>query len=265
MNPRGSARPRSLIYVPAARRDLLAKVPSVAADRVVVDLEDGVAPAAKDAARTLLRRADLGDPDRWWLRIGAPEDVALARELGARTIVVPKAESIDAIRALRADGLRLALMIETARGVVEAERLAALEGTVALVLGSGDLRLSLGAPASESRDWERPAMAALLLAARAHGRFAIDSVYFHFRDADGLRRHAAVAREMGFDGKSCVHPGQLAPIHEIFASTEAERAWARRVVEGWAREDGERRGVIELDGEMIEALHVVEARRLLDR
>ena len=156
-------------------------------------------------------------------------------------------------------------MIETARGVVEAERLAAFPSVVALVLGSADLRLSLAAPLSESRDWERPAMAALLLAARAHGRAAIDSVYFKFRDDAGLRQHAAVAREMGFDGKSCIHPAQLAPIHEIFAASDEERAWARGVIEAWERERGDERGVIVLDGEMVEALHVVEARRLLRR
>ena len=264
MTVEGPAPPRSLLYVPASRRDLLAKVASVAADRVVVDLEDGVAPGEKERARQALREVDLGPPERWWLRIAAPSDIELARAIGARTIVIPKAERIDALAAA-AEGLRLALMIETARGVVEAERLAAHPAVVALALGSADLRLSLSAPPSERRDWERASMAALLLAARAHGCAAIDSVYFHFRDDAGLRRHAAVAREMGFDGKSCIHPAQLEPIHEIFASTDEERAWAERVIEAWQRDDGATRGVVVVDGEMVEALHVVEARRLLAR
>lgn len=258
-----SAAPRSLLYVPASRRDLLAKVPTVAADRVVVDLEDGVAPSLKAEARATLTTVELGDPDRWWLRVAEPADAELARRIGARTLVVPKAESAEMLAPYA--GFELAPMIETAGGVRAADEIARVERVRALVLGSADLRLSLQAPISGGRDWERSAMDALLIAARAAGCFAIDSVYFRFRDVEGLQRHGRLARELGFDGKSAIHPAQLEPIHELFASTPDERLWAQRVLDEWRDQEGDRRGVIVIDGEMIEALHVAEARRLLSR
>jgi citrate lyase subunit beta/citryl-CoA lyase len=105
----------------------------------------------------------------------------------------------------------------------------------------------------------------MLLAARVHGCQAIDSVYFHYQDERGLREHAAPAREMGFDGKSCIHPGQLGPIHEIFTSSAEEVDWALAVQRAWLEQRGPARGVVVLDGEMIESLHLEVAQRILAR
>lgn len=272
--------PRSLLYVPAASPSMLRKLPSLAADAVVVDLEDGVSLQQKESARELLREAAaarlLPEGSPWMLRVngvgsaGHEDDLSLAEALRPPFVLLPKAEDPEEVRDLAdwfvGHGSGTALMIETARGVAAARELASChEGVAALVVGSADLRLSLRARPDEERTWERHALAEILLAARAAGILAIDSVFFRFRDDEGLRRHAAIARGLGYDGKSCIHPAQIPVIHEVFAPTEDEVGWARRVVEAWRTLDGERRGVLVVDGEMIEALHVTVAGRILER
>ena len=275
-----SAPPRSLLYMPASRRALLDTIPSTTADAVIVDLEDGVAPQDKDAARESVRAAVAAGtltPDRpWMLRINAgrsgpvQDDLVLVGFAKPPWVVLPKAEDAGAVATLAArfaeHGAATALMIETATGVVEARALAGAHPQVRmLIVGSADLRLSLQARPDEGRVWERHALAEVLLAARRHGAAAIDSVYFPFKDEAGLRRHATVARELGFDGKTCIHPRQVDAIHDVYRSTPEEVAWARRVVEAWAMHCGAVKGVVAMDGEMIEALHVTLAERILAR
>lgn len=273
------ARMRSLLYVPASRPSMLAKAATLPADAVLIDLEDGVAPDAKDEARDNVRRA-LADgrfpENRWGIRVnavGSPEhdpDLDLVAETAPPFAVLPKADDVDAVAGIAgawaAHGTATGLMIETARGVGRARELAAAHPRVtALIVGSADLRLSLRARPDPDRAWERHALAEVLLAARMHGCRAIDAVYFRFRDDEGLERDAGVARDLGYDGKSCIHPAQVETIHAVFSSTPDEIAWARGVLEAWRRDDGAGRGVVVLDGEMIEALHVDLARRILDR
>lgn len=254
---------------------MLDKAAGLGADRLVLDLEDGVAPPEKALARENLReRAGTALIRDGLVRVNPAsspwhdDDLALVEAIDPAGVLLPKCESRDAVAAVAG---RLAAgrdfvwpMIETAAGVAAARELAAVDGVAGLVLGSADLRRSLGARPRDGRDWERHALAELLLAARLHGRAAIDSVYFHFRDDDGLRRHAAVARECGYDGKSCIHPAQIAPIHDVFTPDDDEVAWARAVLDAWNEADGgERAGVVVVAGEMIEALHVELARRIL--
>ena len=270
--------PRSVLYVPASQRRFLDRIPSLAADTVIVDLEDGVAPAEKGAARDNVRHAAsdgalAGRP--WSLRINTgpggppPEDLTLVGFARPSTVVLPKASDPEGVKALAArfaeHGASTALMIETAEGVSRVQELAGAHPAVRmLIVGSADLRLSLGARPDSERTWEIHALSQVLLAARRHGAAAIDAAYFAYRDASGLRKHAAVARNLGYDGKSCIHPAQVDPIHEIFGNTAAEIAWARRVLAAWDEGRGESVGVVALDGEMIEALHVTVARRLLE-
>lgn len=272
--------PRSVLYVPAFRAERLATASFLPADAYIVDLEDGIAPDEKERAREGVRQcAEEGafrDLPCWMLRINDAstpwheDDVSLAEALRPSLVVLPKAETPETVADLAdwfaGHGSDTALMIETAAGVAAARELAAAHEAVRmLILGSADLRRSLGAQPDGDRIWERHAMSEVLLAARAHGRAAIDSVYFHFRDEDGLRRHAMLGRRLGYDGKSCIHPSQVAVIHEVYAPTPEEVAWAERVVAEWEAGDGEQRGVIVVDGEMIEALHNGIARRILDR
>lgn len=253
---------------------MVAKAPTFGADRLIVDLEDGVAPADKVAARNHVR--DLGASAAGLVRInaaGSPwhdDDLAMVREARPLGVVLPKAEDPGSVAAIAEvvagfDG-EVALMIETAAGVGRARDLAAAHPAIrTLVYGSADLRRSLGARPDPARGWERHAMSEILLAARMHGRDAIDGVYFEFRDEGGLVRDARIAADLGFDGKSCIHPAQIEPIHRVFASGPDEVAWARAVLDGWKDGDGARRGVVVVDGEMIEALHVDIARRILAR
>jgi len=259
---------------------MLAKLSLQVADALLLDLEDGVAPDRKGAARDHLREAlgagaHRGGPP-WMLRVNGPstswyyDDLDLAAELQPRVTVLPKAEEPQQVRRLGAHcaawGGEVGLMIETARGVARADELAGSHpGVRMLVFGSADYQRSVGARPGPRRDWESLALQQLLLAARVHGCQAIDSVYFHYRDEKGLREHAAPAREMGFDGKSCIHPDQVGPIHEIFSSSEEELSWARAVRQAWLEQRGSTRGVIVIDGEMIEALHLELAERILAR
>jgi len=270
---------RSVLYVPASRRDRLARIAGLGADLAVVDLEDGVAPPDKDAARAHVRAAvadGVLPAGGWALRIhavGSPwheDDLDLVAETRPPMAVLAKAENVDAVAGLAGvwagHGTATGLMIETARGLGRARELAAAHPRVAmLVLGSADLRLSLGARPDPDRAWERLALSEMLLAARMHGCAAIDGVYFRFRDEAGLVHAAGIARALGYDGKSCIHPAQIEPIHRVFASTPDEVRWARAVLDAWRDGRGDGRGVVVVDGEMVEALHVDLARRILDR
>ena len=277
---RGSARSfRSLLYVPASRPRMLAKIPQLPADAFIVDLEDGVAPAEKARSRENLRmaqaaRGGFGGSTAWMLRVNAvdtpwfDEDLDLAWELAAPRVVLAKAERVAEVEGVCercVPGTRIALMLETARGIGCARELAAHPSVDLLILGSADLRRSIGARDDRERDWERHALGETLLAARMHGCAAVDGVYFRFRDAPGLERHARFACDLGFDGKSCIHPDQLATVHAVYTSTADEIAWARSVLKVWESEQGPRVGVVVLEGEMLEALHVDLARRILAR
>jgi len=270
--------PRTVLYVPASRPRHLEKIPSLDADAVLVDLEDGVAAGDKDAAREHVRAAiaqgTLG-PRPWMLRVNGgaagppPADLTLVGFARPSTVVLPKADDPALVGQLAArfaeHGATTALMIENAQGVARARELAGAHAAVRmLILGSADLRLSLGARPDDARRWERHTLSEVLLAARVHGAVAIDSVYFHYKDGKGLRRHAEIARDLGYDGKSCIHPAQIETIHEVYRRTPEETAWARRVLQAWQDGDGESRGVVTIDGEMIEALHVTVARRILE-
>lgn len=258
---------------------MLAKAGSSGADALLVDLEDGVAPGEKEAARAHVRAAvsggEIGSGTPWMLRVNGAatawraEDIALARETAPARVVVSKAEEqqdvLTVTSALAGRVASIGLMIETARGVGNARELAGCGAVDLLVVGSADLRLSMGARPDPDRGWERHALWEVLLAARMHGAVAVDAVYFRYRDASGLERHARIARELGYDGGSCIHPEQVPTVNAAYASAPHEIAWARAVLDAWGTGGGDSRGVVAMDGEMIEALHVRVAERILAR
>lgn len=242
---------------------------------MVLDLEDGVHPAARPAARMALpesRRAAADQGARVVIRVNAAgtrdftPDLEAAAAASADAVLLAKAESEEEIRAARAalgEKIPVWLMIETARGAAEAFRLARAPGVRGLVFGSADFRLSIGGSAlPEERDLDF-ARSRLVLAARAAGIAVWDAPWFAFRDIEGLWASARRAFAFGFDGKSAVHPMQIGPIHRAFAPSSGQRDWAERVVR--ALEAAERRGesIVELDGQLVEALHRREAIRLL--
>ena len=268
---------RSFLYVPASSGRMVAKAASRGADVLVLDLEDGVHPSQKDAARERLHEsrtvlASAGAVVA--LRTNAPEgaagqaDLEAAATAGFDAVLLPKAASGETVRVARdilGRAAPLWLMIETAPGAANVFDLARIPGVEGLVFGSADYRLSLGARMRQGESELDFVRQRILLAARAAGIHAWDAPWFAFRDLEGLRASARRAAETGFDGKSAVHPAQVPVIHEAFAPTAEERAWAQRVVR--VMEDAAARGVavMELDGELLEELHLRQARRLLAR
>ncbi len=234
---------------------MLEKAATLAADEIVADLEDGVAEAEKDAARANLGSArarrtlavrinGVGTP--WWR-----DDLEAVRVLGADVVVMPKAESPDDVRAvseLLPPGTGLEVQIETARGLVEVERIAATGAPLeALVFGPGDFAASIGVPVlTIGAGGSEYALARIVVAARAFGLQAVDGPYAVLDDLEGLRASAERALAHGCDGKWAVHPNQLAPVNAVFTPSAAELARARRIL---AAADG----ASSVDGEMVDA------------
>ena len=253
--------------MPASSERMLAKAAGLPADEVVVDLEDGVAPEDKDAARgrlgdavargTLAVRINAVG-SRWW-----QDDLAAVATRRPDVVVLPKAESAAHVRAvaeLLPDGVGLEVQIETARGLVEAERIAALGPPLeALVFGPGDFAASMGIPVLTigSGTFDH-ALARVSVAAHAFGLQAVDGPYADLGDLDGLRRAAATALEHGFDGKWVLHPDQIAPVNDAFTPAPEEIERARRIL---AAADGASR----IDGAMVDAASKRMAAAVLGR
>jgi citrate lyase subunit beta/citryl-CoA lyase len=263
----------ALLFCPADRPDRYAKA-LAAADVVVLDLEDGVGASSKNAAREGLV-ATLGvmsavtpaDSARVIVRvnaIGTPEheaDIEALRSTPYRMVMLPKSERRDQVDAL-ADWQIVALC-ETPLGVLAAADLAAAPNVIALMWGAEDLIASLHGRTSKHadgrfRDVALYARSAVLLAAAAHGRPAIDAVYTTIADLDGLADEAQDAASSGFALKACIHPSQVAVVRKAFRADDAQVEWARRVMA--AARDG---GAIALDGQMIDAPLIRQAEAIL--
>ncbi len=215
------------------------------ADEVILDLEDAVPRPRKDAARECVARA-LRDLD--WaaatvaVRVnrGNADDLALVAEARPHVVVLPKVESAEELAGLPVPA---EAQIETARGLVECDRIAAAPGLEALVLGPGDLAASLGVPELTIGRGAHVeyALARILVAARAFGRAAVDGPFVDVADAVGMRASAERSRALGYDGKWCIHPAQVAICNELYSPTEAEIERARRLlsVDGASSIDGE--------------------------
>jgi citrate lyase beta subunit len=267
---------RSLLYVPASSESMLRKAGSRGADAIIVDLEDGVLPDAKDAARSRAERlwleVDLASAEVL-LRVNAPgtpwheADLDAAARIRPAGVVLPKCEDPDAVGpvAARLGATPLFLMVETARGVLAAPALARAPRVAGLLFGAADFRASIRASRDPDEAELHVARSTIVLAARAAGVEAFDTPLFEYRDEAGLERSARRARTLGFDGKTCIHPAQLAVVNRVFAPTAEEVARAHAVVAALMAAAREGRGVATIDGEMIEALHADEARRTLAR
>ena len=267
---------RSVLYLPASNARAVEKARSLDCDVAILDLEDAVAPEAKAEARAAavaaVKAGDFGP--RLGVRINAldtewgEDDLDALAQAGAGLIVAPKVETVEAVHAIsaRAPGAALWAMIETPRGLITMNDIAAAGGRLdGLMLGVNDLAKAVGTGASPDREPFKPWLAALVVAARAHGLAAIDGVFNRIEDADGLAAEAAQGRLYGFDGKSLIHPSQIAAANAAFSPTEAEVAQARAVVEAFAAPEAEGRGVIQVGGAMVERLHLDQAEALLAR
>lgn len=254
---------RSLLFLPASNARAIEKAKTLPADLVILDLEDAVAPQDKAKAREMAVEALPSFAERRVaVRINAMgsaefgEDVVAFRHMPHLAIVMPKAE--DAKQAHDVGQLfshHALAMIETPAGVANARAIAAQ--TDALIAGTNDLSHGLGLPPGGGRAGLSYSLQAIVLAARLNGIAAFDGVFNGLDDLDGLAEQCGEGRAFGFDGKSAIHPGQLETINRAFSPSDAEIAAARRLVAADA-EGAERHG-----GQMVEALHVAQARALL--
>ena len=276
---------RSVLYVPAANGRALAKARRLDADAVILDLEDAVAPGEKAAARaaagaalaeggwghreTVIRVNGLDTP---W---GAA-DLAAAAAAGPDAVLLPKVSGPDAVmraaaalaRAGAPEATRLWAMVETPAAVLAVAAIAAAAADPAsrlavLVLGTNDLAKDLRLRPGPGRAPLLPWLAATVAAGRLHGLDVLDGVFNGLDDPEGLAAEARQGRDFGCDGKTCIHPGQVAACNAAFAPDAAEIAWARRVATAFAGPEGVGANVLRIDGRMVERLHAEEAGRLL--
>ncbi|MDO5369191.1 CoA ester lyase [Paracoccus sp. (in: a-proteobacteria)] len=265
---------RSVLYIPAANQRAMEKARTLAADAIIFDLEDAVAPAEKPGARDLLRQAlaqDYGGRARI-VRINGFDtewgrDDAAAFATGADAVLVPKVsrpEDLDAVAALTGD-TPLWAMMETALGMLNAAAIAAHPRLEGMVMGTNDLAKELGSRNRPDRLAMQTGLGLCLLAARAHGRVIVDGVFNAFKDDEGLRAECGQGRDMGFDGKTLIHPAQLEIANAAFAPTEAEVDLSRRQIEAYEAAIAEGKAVAVVDGRIVENLHVETARRTLTK
>jgi len=261
----------ALLFCPADRPDRYAKA-LAAADAAILDLEDGVGADGKDAARAALVASVL-DPARVIVRVnatGTPEhaaDMAALRGTPYRLIMLPKTETRAQLEGLGADW-RVVALCETALGVVNAAEVAAAPNVIAVMWGAEDLIASMRGrtsrfPDGRYRDVALHARSTVLLAASAHGRSAIDSVYVNIPDLDGLAAEAEDAAASGFTLKGCIHPSQVAVVRKAFQADEAQVAWARRVLAAARDTSARDKGAIKVDGQMIDAPLIRQAEAIL--
>lgn len=274
---------RSALYMPGSNARALEKARSLPADALILDLEDAVAPQEKVAARAHVGRviAAQGYGAREVaMRVNglatawAEEDMATAANTGPDAVLVPKVQSagdVAAARALleRADAapeLALWAMIETPLGVLNVREIAAAAAgnrypLTVLVLGTNDLAKETRAAHTPDRLPMLAWLSECILAARAYDLDILDSVYNDYRDREGFARECAQARDLGFDGKSCIHPSQLDACNAAFSPSADDVAWARQVIAAFEEPRNKGKGVIALEGRMVELMHRDMARR----
>ncbi len=273
---------RSLLFAPANRPDLVAKLPRSRPDGVVLDLEDAVRAEDKAGARGLalegaraLARSAPGLAV--FVRVNGPasaefeEDLAAALDPGIAGVLVPKLESGDQVARLLAAlgrrGLGSAVVVgglETARGVAAAREIAGA-GLAGVYFGAEDFVADLGGVRTESNQEVLYARSEIALAARLGGVYALDQVVVDIHDLGRLRREALEARALSYAGKLCIHPAQVAPVNEAFSPSAEELERSRRLIAAYAAAGGEQRGVIEFEGQMIDSPLVRRAEAVLAR
>lgn len=263
--------PRSVLFVPATNARALEKARDLDCDAVVIDLEDAVGPADKEAARRAAVTALPAFGGRAAVRINGAETPWGAADLQAlagsqaMALVLPKTGSPADVRWAAGRGLAVWAMIETLSGVADIAEIAAEPGLAALILGQNDLAAEMGAKPGPDRAPLHLAMSLIVTHARRRGLIALDGVYNAFQDAQGFEAECRQGRAFGFHGKTLIHPSQIQPAHAAFSPDAAEIAWAEAVVSAYAQPGAEDAGVLRIDGRMVERLHLEQARNTLAR
>ena len=273
MDPR--TRPyRSVLYIPASKERALDKARGLEADAIIFDLEDAVTPAEKVNARETLKtqlaaggygaRVRLGRINGFDTEWGRPDAEAVAG-MDCDAVLLPKVESpemLDDLAAITGD-LPIWAMMETPLGMLNAGTIAAHPKLQGMVMGTNDLAKELKAHFRPDREPMLTSLGLCLLAARAYGLIIVDGVYNAFKDDEGLLVECQHGREMGFDGKSLIHPAQLEVTNRAFAPSEEELDIARRQIAAFEETEASGQGVAVVDGKIVENLHVATAREVL--
>ena len=273
---------RSVLYMPGANERALEKAKTIDADALILDLEDSVAPESKDAGRTnvvaAVRSGEYGHRELA-IRVNSigtewhDADVKAACEAGPDAVLVPKVESAEQVRdlvaALEANGApehtQLWAMIETPRALLHAEEIAAAHDRLTvIVMGTNDIvNETYGLHVPGRNATVLTSLAWTLLAVRAAGKVVIDGVYNAVKDPEGFEAEARQGREMGFDGKTLIHPSQVDPANAAFGPSEDDVEHAQQLIDAFEEAKAAGSGVVTFNGKMVEELHVRDARRIL--
>lgn len=289
-----------MLFVPASRPDMITKAARSEADAVCIDLEDAVAPNDKEQSRANVAQAfnelDWGGRVRMFRMNGLDtpwayrDIIEVVEAVGAHIdlVMLPKAnraadvQFVDtlltqiAMRQGLSNQIGIEAQIETAQGCMNVREIAAASPRLeALIYGPGDYAASVRMPLAsigefDANDAVYPGhrwhyvMQSIVVAARAHGLRCMDGPFAGIRDQEGLERACRIARAMGFDGKQCIHPGQLATVNQIFAPSAEEIAWAEKVVAAYRQAQAEGRGAIMVDGKMIDAANIRMAQTIVE-
>ena len=274
---------RSVLYMPGANERALEKAKSLPADAVILDLEDSVAPEAKVDARdrvcSAVREGGYGRRELV-IRTNALEtvwgtaDLLAAAEAAPDAILIPKVahpgDIISAAKILKSvnapERTRIWAMMETPQAILYAREIAAVamdpeNRLECFVLGTNDLLKESRARALDNRFAIVPWLALTIVAARAFGLDIIDGVYNDFKDEEGFRKECEHGRTLGMDGKTLIHPSQVGPCNDVFTPTDEEVEWSRKIIDAFAQPANSHKGVITVEGKMVERLHLVMARR----
>src|SRR6201994_3019829 len=276
---------RSLLFMPGSNARALEKARNLAADCLILDLEDSVAPDAKSKAREQIAQAvqakGFGKREilirtnsldtSWW-----SDDSAMAAAVAPDGILVPKISTVDDLARIGArlsdfgapPSIKVWAMIETGRAVLDADKLAAASRDprnrlAGFVFGPNDIARETRIRMLPGRVAMIPMITHCILAAHAHGLEMFDGPYSDFSNADGFAQECAQGRDLGFDGKTLIHPGQIAACNMVFTPPEEEIAQARKIIAAFEQPENAARGAIRLDGQMVERLHADMARRTI--
>ena len=273
---------RSVLFVPCDRLKLMHKALSLSTDYIIYDLEDSVAPGKKDVARSdlisfiksidnnmikpnIAVRINCPNTSKW----GKDDATMLIESLPSiDTIVLPKVDDIASLNKIVNTYMNNKLiwaMIESAKGVVNCESIAANEQVEALVLGGNDLTKDLKAKFTKDRKHLLYSMSKCVTAARASNKLVLDGVYMDIANSDGLKLDCELGRDMGYDGKSLIHPDQIAITNDIFSPNMEEVNYAKRIIDEWNKATKDGKSVAVLDGKLIEYLHYHEASAVLKK
>ena len=270
---------RSALYMPGINQKAMDKALKLDCDAVILDLEDAVDVSKKEESRQLVKRQiennDYGskqvvvrvnDLNTKW----GESDVAAFANSRIQAILVPKVSEIGDVsrmaEVLNEHGSELPvwIMVETPLAIININELARQPRVSALVMGTSDLVTDLGADHMKDRHNISYALQRSVVAARAFGKLILDGVHLDFRDLDSFHDICRLGRSMGFDGKTLIHPDQIIVANQAFSPSEAELEKAKRVIDAWRSAQAQGSGVVELEGSLVESLHVEEAKRLLD-